>query len=156
MTIPEISIVISAISMSVALGTFTRTWLRETRVTRRADVTAYLHRTSDFAKVRLPSGEERRAGYHLVLANRGPAAARDLRLSIANAHSHPVSLLDVANDEFPLELDAAAEYPIPLLLSDGSESSQRRYHIKLTWRDNSGDREHTIWLRRGQLPRSAS
>jgi hypothetical protein len=149
----SVSLVVSGASLCVAGVALVRTWHRERARERQANVTAYLHRTSQFAKVHLPDGEVRRAGYHLVIANTGAAPATGVIFSLYNARDDPVRLLDVGDDEFPLDIDAGAEYPIPLLLNDGSESAHRRFRIDLEWHDPSRPtrRLRSIRLRRASF-----
>jgi hypothetical protein len=93
---------------------------------RKADVTVSFHWLTAMATVVLPGREPLRAAYHLVLANRGPASARQVDLKVSDPSGRPLSLLDVAPGEFPLEvLDDGSRYPIPWLFEPFTPHARR-------------------------------
>jgi hypothetical protein len=121
------------------------------RASRTANVTAYFHRVSEFARVVATDGTSWRAGYHLVVWNQGPSAATGIRVDIRDAKGDPVPLADFAPDELPLpRLDPAGRYPIPWLPTGEEQRAQRRFEVTVTWSDGNGTHEHVVPLRRGQ------
>lgn len=116
-----------------------------------ARVTVYFHRTSDFAKVKLPDGTLRQAGYHLVIWNHGPATAENVRFEVTDTSGGRVVLADSPDDEFPLgRLDVAGRYPIPWLPVADAHRGARRFTVRLRWRDGNGEQEHVLPVRRGE------
>ncbi|WP_437028512.1 hypothetical protein [Streptomyces sp. enrichment culture] len=125
-----------------------RTRKRETLA---ADVTAYFHRTSDFAKIKLPDGTIRQAGYHLVIWNHGPASAERVHLAVKDVEGDTVELADCPPDEFPLDrLDQGARYPVPWLPLADAHRGARRFTVHLRWQDGNGTQERLLPMRRGQ------
>lgn len=121
------------------------------RETLAAQVTAYFHRTSDFAKIRLPDGSLRQAGYHLVIWNHGPAPAEHVELVINDIEGGTVELADCPEGEFPLaRLDAAGRYPVPWLPVHDVHRGSRRFTVHLRWRDGNGKQERVLPVRRGE------
>ncbi len=96
--------------------------------------------------------EPLRAGYHLVLTNRGPAAAHEVDIHVRDSFGQKLILLDVGKDEFPLEiLDADSQYPIPWLYEPFTRHA-RQFSATVRWTDGEGRHERTVPLRRGQVP----
>ncbi|MET7620004.1 hypothetical protein [Streptomyces sp. NPDC005408] len=116
-----------------------------------ARVTVYFHRTSDFAKVKLPDGTLRQAGYHLVIWNHGPASAEDVEFEVHDIEGGTVALADCLDNEFPLKrLDVAGRYPIPWLPVADAHRGARRFTVRLRWRDGNGGQERVLPVRRGE------
>ncbi|MEV7614355.1 hypothetical protein [Streptomyces sp. NPDC089799] len=116
-----------------------------------AEVTAYFHRTSEFAKIKLPDGSVRQAGYHLVVWNHGPGAAEQVRLEVKDTGGGAVELADSPPDEFPLvRLDKGARYPVPWLPVADTHRGARRFTVHLHWKDGNGTQERVLPMRRGQ------
>lgn len=116
-----------------------------------ARVTAYFHRTSEFAKVKLPDGTLRQAGYHLVIWNHGPASAENVELEVKDTEGGAVTLADCLDGEFPLErIDASGRYPIPWLPVADTHRGARRFSVVLRWRDGIGRQERVLPIRRGE------
>ncbi|MFC8221760.1 hypothetical protein ACFUTY_26745 [Streptomyces sp. NPDC057362] len=116
-----------------------------------ARVTAYFHRTSEFAKVRLPDGTLRQAGYHLVIWNQGPATADSVELLVKDPAGDTVALADCSDNEFPLaRLDVSGRYPIPWLPTTDKHRGARRFTVVLRWQDRNGKHERVLPLRRGE------
>ena len=121
------------------------------RETLTADVTAYFHRTSEFAKIKLPDGTIRQAGYHLVIWNHGPASAEHVHVAVKDAEGGTVELADTPLDEFPLRrLDKGGRYPVPWLPVADAHRGARRFAVHLRWQDGNGTQERLLPLRRGQ------
>ncbi|BAJ26905.1 MULTISPECIES: hypothetical protein [Kitasatospora] len=121
------------------------------RESRAAEVTAYFHRTAEFARVKLPDGTIREAGYHLVIWNRGPAPATAVRIELAAAEGDPVELADLGPDEFPLpRIDRDGRYPLPWLPTGADHRGDRRFTVRLHWQDGNGPQERLLPLRKGQ------
>ncbi|MFK4544652.1 hypothetical protein RKD29_004248 [Streptomyces tendae] len=121
------------------------------RDTLAARVTAYFHRTSEFAKIKLPDGTLRQAGYHLVIWNHGPAPAEHVELVIKDVEGNAVTLADCLAEEFPLErIDASGRYPIPWLPVADTHRGARRFTVVLRWRDGMGRQERVLPIRRGE------
>ncbi|MFD5329096.1 hypothetical protein [Streptomyces sp. NPDC127092] len=122
-----------------------------TRETLGAEVTAYFHRTSDFAKIKLADGSIRRAGYHLVIWNQGPASAEQVHVSVEDVAGGVVELADSPADEFPLlRLDRGARYPVPWLPLADAHRGNRRFVVQMRWQDGNGTQERVLPLRRGE------
>ncbi|MBB4714562.1 hypothetical protein [Streptomyces luteogriseus] len=116
-----------------------------------ARVTAYFHRTSAFAKIRLPDGTLRQAGYHLVIWNQGPASAEHVEVEVRDPEGVTVTLADCLDGEFPLErLDVSGRYPIPWLPTADMHRGARRFIVVLRWRDGNGRHERVLPIRRGE------
>ncbi|MFD3945477.1 hypothetical protein [Streptomyces sp. NPDC058579] len=121
------------------------------RETLGAEVTAYFHRTSDFAKIKLADGTVRQAGYHLVIWNQGPAPARAVHVQVKDVDGGVVELADSPADEFPLvRLDKGARYPVPWLPMSDAHRGSRRFAVHLRWTDGNGAQERMLPMRRGQ------
>src|SRR4051812_37528215 len=119
---------------------------------RRAHVGVSFHWLSDHAKVVLPGREPIAAGYHLVLTNRGPAAARNVDVLVRDADDIKLTLLDLQPEELPLSvLDAGGRYPIPWVIEPFTRHA-RRFSAALSWDDDDGHQHRVVPLRRGQLP----
>jgi hypothetical protein len=119
---------------------------------RRADVTVAFHWLTSSAAVVLPGREPIYAGYHLVIANRGPAVARNVGLAVEEPGGTALKLLDIADDELPLAiLDAGSRYPIPWVVEPFTRHA-RRFTARLTRDDADGHQKRVVPLRRGQLP----
>jgi hypothetical protein len=124
-------------------------WWHRVRRERAADVTVYFHWLVAYSKVRLENGEDREAGYNLVVWNQGPSAARNVAITIYDPAGNKRTWLIA---EFPLErLDPGARYPIPWVLDDDSQGKYRRFKVDIIWRDGNGARKETLPLRRGQI-----
>lgn len=120
------------------------------RERRRANLTAYFHRTREYAQVRLADETIVKAGYHVVLWNQGPAVAHDIEAEFRDIHGRALTLLDSADGEFPLKrLDSAVRYPIPWVVTPRVEGMRRATAV-LRWRDGSGSHSAEIPLRRGE------
>ncbi|MFD7403359.1 hypothetical protein ACFV7R_11935 [Streptomyces sp. NPDC059866] len=116
-----------------------------------ARVTAYFHRTSEFAKIKLPDGTLRQAGYHLVIWNHGPAPAENVELEVKDREGVGVTLADCPDDEFPLErIDASGRYPVPWLPTADAHRGARRFTVVLRWQDGNGRQERVLPIRRGE------
>jgi hypothetical protein len=121
------------------------------RETLAAEVTAYFHRTSDFAKIKLPDGSVRQAGYHLVIWNQGPASAEHVHVTVRDVEGGAVELADSPSDEFPLmRLDRGTRYPVPWLPVSDAHRGTRRFAVHLRWQDGNGRQERVLPIRRGQ------
>ncbi|MFJ3924419.1 hypothetical protein [Streptomyces sp. NPDC090022] len=117
-----------------------------------AQVTAYFHRTSDFAKIKLPDGSIRQAGYHLVIWNHGPAPAERVGIVVKDTEGGGVvELADSPPEEFPIaRLDKDGRYPVPWLPVASAHRGARRFTVHLSWHDGNGEQERLLPLRRGQ------
>ena len=126
---------------------------RQVALERLADISVYFHWLSSMARVEIPGGEHVSAGYHLVLLNRGPAAAERVALILKDAQGRTLKLLDLHPDELPLSvLDVNGSYPIPFVYEPVSRHA-RRFEVTLTWTDGHGQHKRIVPLRRGQVPR---
>lgn len=146
---------VAAIFAGLAVVVSAFTWYEQRRyqaaAERRANVSVRFHWLTEHAKVVLPGREPLRAGYHLVLANRGPAAARQVGIDVRDSSGHTLTLLDVGDGEFPLNvLDADCQYPIPWLYEPFTRHA-RRFSATVRWTDGDGHHERTVPLRRGQV-----
>ena len=147
-----LGVLIAGLAFALSGTTWFTQHRRQVLAERRADVTVSFHWLTSKAQVTLPGRDPLTAGYHLVLANRGPAAARSLSLELRDSTSHELTLLDLEPDELPLRvLDANSQYPIPFLYEPFTRHA-RRFEATLTWTDGQGGHERVIPLRRGQLP----
>lgn len=143
---------IALVSLAVSAVTFIVSWLHQSSQERAADVTVYFHWLVAYSKVKLKSGEDRRAGYNLVLWNRGPSAATGVDITIYDNDGHRRTLADSPPEEFPLKrLDSGALYPIPWVLDNDSQGESRRFTVNVSWHDGNGMKKHTLPLRRGQI-----
>lgn len=143
---------ISGAALIISAITAFLTWRWRITDRRRADVTVYFQRNDVPAKVLLPSGEMRAAGYHLVLWNRGPAIANKINFRAFDTKGCELTLLDVSEEELPLErLDSSVRYPIPWALEDIKKQNERRFKCELSWRDRVGSHIVVVPLRRGQI-----
>lgn len=143
---------IALVSLAVSAVTFIVSWRHQRSHERAADVTVYFHWLVAYSKVRLKSGADRRAGYNLVLWNRGPSAATGVDITIYDNDRHLRTLADSPPEEFPLErLDSGARYPIPWVLDNDSQGESRRFTVDISWHDGNGTQKHTLPLRRGQI-----
>jgi len=87
-----------------------------------------------------------------VLQNKGPAVAREVSLTVRDAHGRILVLLDLQPNEFPLSvLDVNANYPIPFAYKLSLRHACR-FEATLSWSDDDGLHERRVPLRRGQLP----
>jgi hypothetical protein len=147
-----VATVIALLSLAVSALTFLVTQSHQRRHERAADVTVYFYWLVAYSKVKLESGEDRQAGYNLVLWNRGPSAATEVHITIHDPAGDRRTLADSPRGEFPLKrLDSGARYPIPWVLDDDSQGKYRRFSIDVSWRDGNGTQNHTLPLRRGQV-----
>lgn len=138
--------------MVVAVWTWYAQWRDRVAAGRRARVTVSFHWLPVRAKVRVGDGTTLEAGYHLVLANLGPAPAHDVALRLWDSSKRELKLLDLEPDELPLVLlDVDGRYPIPWLYEPFSRHA-RRFTATVSWRDAAGHHERAVPLRRGQLP----
>ncbi|CUR54368.1 hypothetical protein [Nocardioides sp.] len=140
----------------LALGLSGYTWIvqhrRQVLADRAADVTVAFHWLRVRAHVTIPGRGEFQAGYHLVLTNRGPAAARNVDVRLSDSDGHPLTLLDLVPGELPLAvLDADGRYPIPWIYEPFSRHA-RRFEAIVSWTDDAGPHQRRVPLRRGQLP----
>lgn len=148
---------VSAAIATLALLFSVVTWYVQrryrTRTERQARVTVSFHWLTELATVVIPGRQPLQAGYHLVVANAGPAAARNVDLAVVDASGQRLVLLDLGPDELPLAvLDADGRYPIPWLYEPFVRHA-RRFTATISWDDDTGKRqERTVPLRRGQLP----
>jgi hypothetical protein len=147
-----LGVVIAALALVLSAATWFSQYRRRVLAERRADVTVSFHWLTESAEVYIPDRDPLMAGYHLVLANRGPAAARCVRLTLKDSNGQRLKLLDVAPDEFPLRtLDSDGQYPIPWLYEPFTRHA-RRFEATVGWTDDAGSHLRTVPLRRGQLP----
>ncbi|BDZ57656.1 hypothetical protein [Barrientosiimonas endolithica] len=147
-----LGIVIAAAALALSLYTLVTQELRGRRAERRADMTVSFHWLTSRAYVELEGREPVMAGYHLVLSNRGPAAATDVDVTLRDESGRQLRLLDVERGELPLaEMAAGARYPIPWAYEPFRQHS-RRFEATLTWADGNGNQQRVVPLRRGQLP----
>lgn len=77
-----IGIIIAGLALAVSIFTWVAQNRRQAALERRADVSVYFHWLCSRARVAIPGREDVAAGYHLVLVNRGPAAAERVSLTI--------------------------------------------------------------------------
>lgn len=146
--------VIALAALALSATTAYQQYRSRRRENRAAEVTAYFHRTERFARVKLPDGTVREAGYHLVLWNRGPAPATAVRVELAAADGSPVELADLGADEFPLaRIDRDGRYPLPWLPVGDEHRGARRFAVRLRWQDDNGPQERLLPLRKGQTNR---
>jgi hypothetical protein len=139
------ALIVSALSLY-----FTVRWRNLDR--RQANVSAYFHRNSEFAKVRLHDGTIAEVGYNIVLTNMGPAAARNVYFSFHTNQGEELILTDLAASESPIPLLLArASYPIPWLLSSPPHNASRLVVCQLVWEDDRGKNALRLQLRRGQV-----
>lgn len=147
-----IGIIIAGLALGVSIFTWAVQNRRQAVRERRADVSVYFHWLSSRARVAIPGREDVLAGYHLVLVNRGPAAAERVSLTIKDAEDRSLKLLDLHPDELPLSvLDVNGIYPIPFVYEPFTPGA-RRFEVALTWSDGDGPHTRVVPLRRGQLP----
>ena len=147
-----LSTLFAGLAVVVAAGTWLAQRRYQAKAERRADVTVRFHWLTNHALVAIPGRDLLHAGYHLVLENRGPAAASNVSLSVHTPGGAELTLLDVATDEFPLHrLDAGVRYPIPWLYEPFTRHA-RRFLVKVSWVDGTGPQERELPLRRGQTP----
>jgi hypothetical protein len=156
--VPEVSDWISFTALLLSIITVLWTWRIRVSAQKVADVSAYFHRLGTPATVQLGGGESVAARYHLVLYNRGPASARLVILEpfgvTPEGDLQQVTLIDVGAGEFPIaQLDRDVRYPIPWVLGKGDRPffEQRRFVVKLSWSDGSGDHHRDVILRRGNV-----
>lgn len=139
----------SVIAVLISLAAAYLSWRWRVEDTRGAEVTIYFHRNTEKAQVVTPSGKTRLVGYNLVIWNRGPSVAKDIELSVFDESGNEIHLLDVADDEFPLDcLDPGTRYPIPWIISHAG--TRRRFRCSVTWWDDKGNHIRSLPLRRGQ------
>ena len=147
-----LGVFIAGLAFALSGATWFMQYRRQVQTELRADVTVSFHWLTNMAQVELPGREPLSAGYHLVLANRGPAAAHSLSVELKDSRGRELTLLDVEPSELPLRvLDANGRYPIPFLYEPFTRHA-RRFEAKLNWTDGNGDHESVVPLRRGQLP----
>jgi hypothetical protein len=148
-----VATVIALGSLAVSVVTLAASLWHQHRYERAADVTVYFHWLVAYSQVKLKNGEDRRAGYNLVLWNRGPSAATNVDITIYGPTGDRRTLADSPQWEFPLaRLDSGARYPIPWVLDDDSQGESRRFTVDVSWRDgNRRPKKHTLPLRRGQI-----
>lgn len=147
-----ISAVFAGLAVAVAAWTWYTQWRDRVTTERRARVTVSFHWLAARAKVQVSGGRTLEAGYHIVLANDGPAPARDVQLKLFDSSGQSLELLDLGPKELPLALlDVDGRYPIPWLYEPFSRHA-RRFVANLSWDDAAGHHERTVPLRRGQLP----
>lgn len=147
---------VGIIIAGLALGLSIFTWAAQNRrlaaLERRADVSVYFHWLSSRARVAIPGREDILVGYHLVVVNRGPAAAELVSLTIKDAEGRSLKLLGLDPNELPLSvLDVNGRYPIPFAYEPFTPAA-RRFEVSLTWSDGDGPHTRVVPLRRGQLP----
>jgi len=146
---------LAALAVAVSLVTAVSVALGARRAAKRAAVTVYLHRLNDMARIVLPTGGVAQTGYHLVLRNRGPADATQVRVTVAGPDGQELKLEALDAGELPLaSLDAGSRYPIPFVLPGGVHEGRRgyrRFTVLLVWRDGrSSENRKIIPLRRGE------
>lgn len=147
-----IGIIIAGLALGLSIFTWTVQHRRQAALERRADVSVYFHWLSSRARVAIPGREDVLAGYHLVLVNRGPAAAEQVSLTIEDTDGRPLKLLDLYPNELPLTvLDVNGRYPIPFVYEPFTPGA-RRFQVALTWSDGDGPHTRIVPLRRGELP----
>jgi hypothetical protein len=147
-----IGVLIAGLAFALSAATWFLQYRRQVLAERRADVTVSFHWLTNMARVEISGRAPLTAGYHLVLSNRGPAAARSVSLTLKDSGGRMLTLLDLERDELPLPvLDANGRYPIPFLYEPFTRHA-RRFEASLTWTDGDGRHERVVPLRRGQLP----
>ncbi|MDQ2849754.1 MAG: hypothetical protein M3Y49_03300 [Actinomycetota bacterium] len=144
---------ISGLALSLSGYTWLAQHRRQVLAERQADVSVAFHWLSTRAHVTIPGHGDFDAGYHLVLTNKGPAAARDLDVQLTDSDDHPLKLLDLVPGELPLViLDNDGRYPIPWIYEPFSRHA-RRFEAMVSWTDNAGchgsPRDQTFCLFRG-------
>lgn len=149
------TIVLAALAVAVSIGTAVSVARGARRAAKRAAVTVYLHRLSDIAQVLLPNGGAAQTGYHLVLRNRGPADATQVRVTVVGPDGEELRLEALDAGELPLaSLDAGSRYPIPFVLPGDVHEGRRgyrRFTVLLEWRDGrSRENRKAIPVRRGE------
>ncbi|MBE1551855.1 hypothetical protein GGC64_005942 [Mycobacterium sp. OAS707] len=150
--------IIAFAALLVSLVTAAATWWMSRVKAKRAHVSAEFHWLREYAYITLPSGEESRVGYHLVLTNDGPHCATNVNVKVypggRASDWKELVLTDVTPDELPLSvLDSGGRYPIPWALGkDGMECrNMRRFEIELEWYDGHGKQTRRIPLRKGNF-----
>lgn len=124
---------------------------RQRRDERTAKVTAYFHHLGYYAQIARDDVEIGRAGYHLVIWNQGPAAARNVSLRIYDRTGQELPLLACSPEEFPLSvIDSSGRYPIPWVAPPEGNPRERQYQVTLTWTDENGHQRKELPLRRGR------
>lgn len=147
-----LGITIAGLALGVSIVTLVVQHLRQAALERRAEVSVYFHWLSSMARVAIPGREDVSVGYHLVILNRGPAAAERVSLTIKDAEGRTLKLLDLHPNELPLSvLDVNGRYPIPFVYEPFTRHA-RRFEVTLTWSDGDGQHTRVIPLRRGQVP----
>ncbi len=147
-----IGIIIAGLALALSIFTWLVQYRRQLAVERRAEVTVFFHWLSSKALVEEPQHGPISVGYHIVLQNRGPAAAWEVLLTIRDARRRTLTLIDLQPNELPLSvLDVNASYPIPFAYEPFLRHA-RRFEATLSWTDGDGPHERTVPLRRGQLP----
>lgn len=147
-----VTAVFAGLAVVVSGWTWYVQWRDHLMAQRRARVTVAFHWLPVRAKVPVKDGHTLEAGYHIVLANHGPAPARDVVLELRDSVGRDLELLDLGADEMPLAvLDIDGRYPIPWLYEPFTRHA-RRFTAKVSWNDAAGHHERTVPLRRGQLP----
>jgi hypothetical protein len=147
-----LSTVFAGLAVLVSAGTWFAQRRYQTAAERRADVTVSFHWLTARATVAIPGREPLKAGYHLVIENRGPAMATSVDLVVRNPDGVTLTLLDVAKGEFPLpRLDSGVRYPIPWLYEPFTRHA-RRFLVTVSWSDKAGSHRRELPLRRGQVP----
>jgi hypothetical protein len=145
-----LSTLFAGFAVLISLGTWLQQHLYRKAAEKRANVTVRFHWLTVQATVTPPGREPLRAGYHLVLTNRGPATAREVDLEVKDAAGNTLTLLDLQDGELPLPvLDAGAEYPIPWLYEPFTRH-QRRFSATVRWTDDAEGGSRYVPLRRGQ------
>src|SRR4051794_6811248 len=121
-----IGVLIAALAFALSGATWLLQYRRQVLADRRADVTVFFHWLTEHAQVDLPGRESLAAGYHLVLSNRGQAAAKSVKLTVRDAAGQTLTLLDVEPGELPLsDLDPHVRYPIPWLYEPFQRHARR-------------------------------
>lgn len=148
----DMNLAIACAALALSITTAAIAYWVNLKAARTADITAYFYRVDQFAKVRLPDGTTRDAGYHLIIWNRGPAPAQAVSLEMTRPGGESLAIVDVDSDEFPLSrLDSGGRYPIPWVLESKQLHAGRRFTAKLSWRDGNGAHSRELPLRRGQV-----
>lgn len=146
-----LSLLFAGLAVAVSIYTLYVQRSAEGAANKRAHVTVYFHWLTARATVLLSDESEVQAGYHLVIHNRGPAAAREVDVEVFDTDGQKLRLLDLAKGELPLGLlDAGIRYPIPWIV-EPFERHARRFQARVSWIDDEGPHERSIPLRRGQL-----
>jgi hypothetical protein len=78
----------------------------------------------------------------IVVVNRGPARAREVRVEAVNASTANL-FVDGELRTFPVDLDVEQEHPLTVVLT---ADDPPRADLRITWRDGLGDQVNELSL----------